>query len=82
MKLQDKLNEMKQKSAASMPPEVRAIMQKATEDLAHSGIMDKVLKPGDKLPEFILEDEHGTPVNSADLLQNGPLVVTFYRGVW
>ena len=82
MALQDTLNEMKEKSQANMPAEVVATMHRATNDLANSGIMDKVLKPGAKMPAFSLSDETGNSVNSEDLAAKGPLVVTFYRGVW
>jgi peroxiredoxin len=33
-------------------------------------------------PTFVLEDPEGTTVSSDRLLAKGPLVVTFYRGVW
>ena len=33
-------------------------------------------------PEFTLEGEDGTTIASRDLLAQGPLVVSFYRGVW
>jgi len=37
---------------------------------------------GDLAPPFTLDDPEGHPVTSAALLSRGPLVVTFYRGVW
>ena len=36
----------------------------------------------DALPAFELPDTEGSIVRSADLLARGPLVVTFYRGLW
>jgi peroxiredoxin len=33
-------------------------------------------------PAFELEDAHGTVVRLADLLATGPVVLSFYRGVW
>ncbi len=82
MALQDTLNEMKAKAESNMVAEVVATMHRATNDLANSGIMDKVLKVGAKMPAFSLPDELGNTVNSEDLAAKGPLVVTFYRGVW
>ncbi len=41
-----------------------------------------VLKKGDKAPLFELPNAQGKPVNMADLLARGPVVLTFYRGVW
>lgn len=37
---------------------------------------------GDSLPPFLMPDENGRFVSSADLLAGGPVVVTFNRGNW
>jgi peroxiredoxin len=37
---------------------------------------------GSRLPDFLLPDAEGAPVASSELLSIGPLVVTFYRGMW
>ena len=44
MSLQDKLDEYKAEFESSLPPEALAIMHRATDDLSHSGIMERVLK--------------------------------------
>ena len=82
MSLQDKLDEYKAEFESSLPPEALAIMHRATDDLRHSGIMERVLKIGDHAPEFALPNAQGQIVSSAKLLEKGPLVVSFYRGVW
>jgi hypothetical protein len=82
MSLQDRLNAFKADFESKVPPEKLAIMHRATEDLRRSGILDRVLKVGASLPEFTLPNYRGDNVSSVELLQRGPLVVTFYRGVW
>lgn len=82
MSLQSKLDAMKNEFESNVPPEPLAIMHRATDDLRNSGIMDRVLKAGDRAPEFTLPDERGRLVASSELLQKGPLAVCFYRGVW
>lgn len=82
MNLQDTLDSMREKFEAGLPSAVKAAMHKATDDLAQSGIMEKVLQPGAKMPPFTLPDEEGNDVDSRDLVAKGPLVVSFYRGVW
>jgi peroxiredoxin len=57
-------------------------MRKATADLIASGQAGRALKVGMRAPEFALPDAHEQVVRSADLLKKGPLVATFYRGVW
>lgn len=87
MSLQDKLDAFKAdfqagKPPYNVPPSVIETMHRATAELIASGAAQKALKAGDKAPTFTLNDPDGNPVSSADLLRQGPLVVTFYRGVW
>jgi peroxiredoxin len=81
--LQDQLDRITQNTRALVQPERLAVSEKATEDLFNSGIEDRILKVGTQAPAFTLEDAlTGKPVNSADLLALGPLVVNFFRGRW
>ena len=82
MTLQEQLDQRREEFNATAPAEAREIMQNATKTLRESGIMDQVLKPGDKIPGFSLTDQNDTPVTSEALLAKGPLVIGFYRGVW
>lgn len=87
MTLQAKLDAFKAdfqsgKPPYNAPPQVHAIMARATAELIASGQAGRALKAGDKAPAFTLDDPDGNPVASADLLAKGPLVVSFYRGVW
>ncbi|MFW2364889.1 MAG: hypothetical protein ACN4GW_00610 [Desulforhopalus sp.] len=82
MNLQQKLDQVKKQFVADAPPEAVSLIQKSTEDLVHSDIMDHVVKPGDRMPTFTLPDTGGKTFNSLELLEKGPLVISFYRGVW
>ena len=82
MSLQTKLDTMRKQFESTAPPEALAVMHRATNDLLTSGIMDGVLKTGDRIPDFSLTDQDGNLVQTSALLSNGPLVVSFYRGVW
>ena len=82
MSLQEKLDEMREQFESKLPPETLAIMHRATDDLSNSEIMEGVLKMGAQAPEFALPNEQGLTVSSSELLSRGPLVVSFYRGVW
>jgi peroxiredoxin len=57
-------------------------MQRATDELIASGAAQRALKAGDRAPDFVLPDPEGKPVSSTELLAKGPLVLSFYRGVW
>ncbi|HKK02058.1 MAG TPA: hypothetical protein VJ955_07820 [Desulfuromonadales bacterium] len=82
MGLKDKLANYRQESNARIPAETKALMKQATDELAASGILQTVLKPGDRIPEFKLENHKGRPVSTDQLLRNAPLIVNFYRGFW
>ncbi len=82
MALQDKLDAYKAEFVNRVPESKQAVMRQATESLRNSGILDGTIKVGDKLPAFNLVNQDGTSVSSADLLAQGPLVISFFRGVW
>lgn len=83
MSLQARLDAFKADfEGTKVPPEVVAVMHRATADLAASGQVQRALGVGAKLPAFTLSDSEDRAVSSADLLARGPLVITFYRGVW
>lgn len=87
MTLQAKLDAFKADFVAGKPPynapaPVHAIMKRATDELIASGQAQRTLKVGDTAPVFTLNDPEGNPVSSAELLAKGPLVISFYRGVW
>jgi len=64
------------------PSWVHELMHRATAELIASGAAERALKAGDRAPEFTLKDADGRDMSSRELLAKGPLVVTFYRGIW
>lgn len=83
MSLQDKLDAFRAEvEGKKAPPHVVAVMHKATADLIASGQADRAIKAGARAPKFALPNAHGQLVRSSDLLAKGPLVLTFYRGIW
>ena len=87
MSLQDRLDALKADFEGGKFPLVPAredleTMERATAALIASGQAGRAAKAGDKAPEFVLNDAAGNPVSSRDLLAKGPLIVSFYRGVW
>ncbi|MFQ6132884.1 MAG: hypothetical protein ACE5R4_12660 [Armatimonadota bacterium] len=80
--LQERLDGIKADFAKQAPAEAKALIARAADELRASGIMSRIPAPGSALPAFELPDTEGQPVRSAELLDRGPLVVSFYRGVW
>jgi hypothetical protein len=82
MSLQEVLQEFKKGVLAKLPAEDVALMDAATEALIRSGVAEKAKKIGEAAPDFTLPNISGELVKLSDLLAQGPVVVTFYRGVW
>ncbi len=82
MTLQDKLNDFKQKFQQQVPAPVLETMHSATEELRNSGILEQVPKEGDTVPDFQMDFPQGKTVHLQELAQQGPVVISFYRGVW
>jgi peroxiredoxin len=87
MSLQDRLDAFKADFEGGKLPfkptaQQLEAMHRATAELIASGQAKRALKAGDKAPQFVLDDPDGKPVSSRDLLAKGPLILSFYRGVW
>lgn len=87
MKLQERLDAFKADFEGGRMPvkpskERLELMRRATTELIESGQAQRAKKAGDLAPDFTLSDADGNAVSMRGLLQSGPLVLTFYRGVW
>ena len=82
MGLQQQLDALKARFEAGAPAEALDIMHRATQDLRRAGLAERALNVGDRAPDVALPNQNGETVWSKDLLARGPLVVSFYRGVW
>lgn len=85
--LQARLDEFKKSFESGVPPynaphEVIDQMHRATAELKATGIEERSLKVGGRAPIFTLFNQDRVQVDSADLLRQGPLVVSFFRGHW
>ena len=87
MKLPEKLAAFRRNFEAGGPPYnapawIHEPMHRATAELVASHAADRALKAGDRAPQFALPDADGRLHRSEELLARGPLVLSFYRGVW
>ena len=60
--------------------EDRRVMEGAARDLAEA-MPDPGLRVGERAPDFSLPNAFGRQVRLTDLLSEGPVVLTFYRGL-
>ena len=82
MTLAERLDTIRLGADKRIPPDKRAIMHRATDDLRSSGILDGMIKVGDRLPPFALNNAFGQEARSPEFLAAGPLVLTVFRGTW
>jgi len=82
MSLNEQLEQLRQTSWGRWPKEKLDVVLRARDELARSGIIDRILQLGDKAPDFSLPSSLGGAVRLSDLLARGPLVLAFYRGHW
>lgn len=82
MSLADKLAATRAASEKRIPPDRAAIMERATENLRRSGILDRIVAVGCPAPAFELAGHDGRRIASNELLTGGPMVVSFFRGSW
>lgn len=80
--LAQRLDVIRKGFEAQAPAEALEIMHRATAELAEKVAAHPGLKVGDKAPAFRLPDQDGHTVDSAELLAQGPLVLTLFRGHW
>ncbi|WP_170400889.1 peroxiredoxin-like family protein [Ruegeria arenilitoris] len=82
MTLQDKLDGFKAQFKTMAPEGAFDTFARSTQELIDSGQAERALKAGDTAPDFVLTDADRNEVALKDLLAKGPVVLTFYRGVW
>jgi peroxiredoxin len=83
MSLQNKLDAFKANLETNIaPPAMVEIFHRTTAELIATGQAQRALNVDDRAPSFSLPDAEGMLVSSEELLAKGPLVLTFYRGVW
>ena len=76
------LEEFQENVAKRFPADRLKLYEDGVVEVKKMGVVEKALKVGDKAPDFELPDADGKPVRLSSLLQEGPVVVTWYRGAW
>jgi hypothetical protein len=80
--LKEKLEAIRAMAKSRLAPEDQALMQRDIDDLRAGGILDRVVKVGERAPDFTLPSMDGRAVSLAELLAKGPVVLGFFRGRW
>ena len=65
-----------------IPADIASLMDRATAELIASGQEGRAVSTGDRAPGFKLPNAVGEQVSLRQLLKKGPVVLSFYRGIW
>ena len=82
MSLRDELGAVLELAQQNLPEDVVNSMRRALQGLVDSGLAERALGVGAGAPRFSLVSASGMQVALEELLADGPVVVTFYRGRW
>ncbi len=76
------LDRIREAGAAKRDPAVTKLLRRGTVELKASGILDGVVKAGDKAPLFARPNLSHDTVRLGRVLRRGPAVLSFFRGRW
>jgi peroxiredoxin len=80
--LTEELGRWRDMRDAVVPADITGDFEKATAELAVSPLLDLIAKIGTRAPDFALPDAAGHIVSLTERLDQGPVVLSFYRGIW
>ena len=80
--LQDTLDARKAAFEARADAEKKRVYAEGIETVRTSGILQTARQVGDTAPDFTLGNATGRPVRLYEVLEQGPVVLTWYRGGW
>jgi len=80
--LQAKLDATRKGFQEQMPAGVLETFRKANAEVLGAGIEGRAAREGKRAADFALPNVHGTEVRLSHLLEQGPVVLAFYRGGW
>lgn len=79
--LAKEIEELMNKSKKKLSGEIQGVFDKGIKELEES-ISVMGIKSGEQAPNFTLKNHLGEKVELYSFLQEGPVVLTFYRGAW
>ncbi|MGG7468118.1 peroxiredoxin-like family protein [Chryseobacterium arthrosphaerae] len=80
--LAKQVEQLNQELSSQLPQEVINAFGKSVDDLKTKNMEDRCIRPGEKMPEFILPNATGKMIDSNDILKKGKMMLAFYRGSW
>ena len=82
MTLKAQLNAKKDQFASNWSTETLAVHENGISVVEKTGITSSAVQVGQKAPNFTLNNALGQAVKLSEVLNDGPVVLTWYRGGW
>jgi peroxiredoxin len=82
LSLKAKLEACRREREANAEPHVVDAVQQSIQMLAETGLVTKAVKAGERAPLFRLRCRRGGFIHLSELLDRGPVVVSFFWGDW
>ncbi len=82
MGLTEQLNDLRQQLGREIPQEILKEIGQFVQGLVQSGIEKSSCQADDTVPSFVLPNVAGQMISSEAILAKGPMVLSFYRGIW
>lgn len=80
--LTDEIAALRSEREAAPPTNASEVGKRAVERLKAQGMGEGAVKIGSQAPDFNLPDQNGQIMRLKGLLEDGPVVISFYRGSW
>ncbi len=82
MSLAKNIQHFQEELIPTIPEATLTTLMSELQNLVATGIAERSIKKDDTFPDFDLPNANNKPLNLKTLLNNGPLVISFYRGAW
>ncbi|WJW75919.1 peroxiredoxin-like family protein [Thiohalobacter sp. IOR34] len=80
--LQSELDALFRRFIRESPQPLTEVVREAMREMADSDVAATCLREGMRPLDFTLPNQHGEPVSLSQRLQQGPVVLSFFRGSW
>lgn len=80
--LKQQISELNENLAKQLPKEVLELFGRSIQDLKVKNIEGASIRKGDMFPDFNLPNTNDEVVELNKLLQNGKVIIAFFRGSW
>lgn len=80
--LKQQIDELNENLAKQLPKEVLELFGKSIQDLKVKNIEGRSIGTGEMFPDFSLPNTNDEVVELNKLLQNGKVIIAFFRGSW